>query len=326
MRSEVAAREARNARVRRDRWLVGSAEASRATIVVVRELRLERAGATLVGSYSPAGTTAIVAVHGAAEGERDWYLYRHLHDLLPPAGVGVVTFDRRGEGESTGEPSRGRFEVQADDALAFAQALELERVGLWGISQGGWVGPLAAASSGRIVCLVLLASTGVTPAEQMRYAVAEQLRRAGFGADVVARALELRARAETWIRGHDVGRLGADLATAAREPWWPLAFLPEALPAEAEVKAVRSELAQELFFDPEPVFAQVRVPTLLFYGDDDSWTPVEPSIKAWRRARDEEVEVVVLAGTGHEPTHADGTIAPEYERKLVEWLREHLLT
>jgi pimeloyl-ACP methyl ester carboxylesterase len=298
-------------------YLVGSGVTM---IIEVREIRVERAGATLVGSYSPAGKTAIVAVHGAGEGQRDWYLYRHLHEVLPPIGVGVVTFDRRGEGESTGEPSRGQFEVQADDAVAFAKALEVERVGLWGISQGGWVGPLAAAHSELVAFLVLLASTGVTPAEQMRYAVAEQIRRAGFGADVVARAVELRRRAENWIRGQNVGGLDADLAAPAREPWWPLAFLPEGLPTETQTEAVRHKLAAELFFDPEPIFAHLRVPTLLFYGDDDGWTPVEPSINAWRRARGEEVEIVVLTGTGHEPTHADGTIAPEYERKLVEWL------
>src|ERR687896_265653 len=81
------------------------------------ELRTERGDATLAASYSPAGTTAIVALHAAGEGTREGLLYRHLHEVLPPAGIGVVTFDRRGEGESTGDASRGRFDVQAKDAL-----------------------------------------------------------------------------------------------------------------------------------------------------------------------------------------------------------------
>ncbi len=81
------------------------------------------------------------------------------------------------------------------------------------------------------------------------------------------------------------------------------------------------ELAAELFFEPEPVFARVGAPTLLFYGDDDGWTPVEASIETWRRCRGEEIEIVVLEGTGHEPTLADGTISPQYEQKLVEWLQ-----
>jgi pimeloyl-ACP methyl ester carboxylesterase len=286
----------------------------------MQAVRVESNGATLVGSYTPAGATAVVALHGASEGERGWYLYRHLHDVLPPAGIGVLTFDRRGDGESCGDPSRGRFTVQADDALAFVRELEVERVGLWGISQGGWVAPLAAIRSPRVAFLVLLASTGVTPAAQMRYAVAEQIRRAGFDVDAVARAVELRARAEAWIRGENVEGLDDALAAAAREPWWQHVFLPDSLPPPEESEAARRELAEELFFDPEPIFAQVRVPTMLFYGDDDSWTPVDPSIATWRHARGDAVDVVVLEGTGHEPVHPDGTISREYERKLVEWI------
>jgi hypothetical protein len=189
----------------------------------VNEIQVESSGAMLVGSYSAAGSTVIIAVHGAGEDTRDWYLYRHLHDVLPPAGIGVVTFDRRGEGASTGQPSRGLFTVQADDALAVAGAIDAERVGLWGISQGGWVAPLAATRSDRVAFLVLLASTGVTPAEQMRYAVAEQIRRAGFGDAAAGRAVGLRKRAEVWIRGGPSDTLDADLAAAAasRGGSWP---------------------------------------------------------------------------------------------------------
>ena len=132
----------------------------------MEELRVEHGGISLAASYSPAGEAAIVALHGAGEGTRDAALYRHLHELLPPAGIGVVTFDRRGEGESTGDASRGRFDVQVEDALAVIDAVDAQRVGLWGISQGGWIGPLAAAASDDVAFLVLIASTGVTPAER----------------------------------------------------------------------------------------------------------------------------------------------------------------
>lgn len=73
--------------------------------------------------------------------------------------------------------------------------------------------------------------------------------------------------------------------------------------------------------DPRPVFAQVRVPTLLFYGAADSWSPVEPSVEAWRAAHGCEVEIVVVEGAGHDLTLPGGSFAPEYERRLVEWLR-----
>jgi len=259
----------------------------------VEELRIQHEGVTLTASYSPAGGTAIVALHGAGEGTRDGFLYQHLHEVLPPAGIAVVTFDRRGDGESTGDASRGRFAVQARDALAVLNAVDAERVGLWGYSQGGWIGPLAASGSDRVAFLVLVASTGVTPSEQMMYASAQQLRLAGYDEEVVARALALRRAFEDWVHGRGRERqveLRAELLSALDEPWFGLLFLPPVL-LDDEGCGLWIE---EMDFDPRPVFAQVRVPTLLFYGEADSWTPVLASVEAWRQARGDEVEIVVI--------------------------------
>ena len=285
----------------------------------MEELRIEADGVTLAASYSRAGETAIVALHGAGEATRDGPLYDHLHTLLPPAGIGVVTFDRRGEGESTGDSTRGRFALQTEDALAVVEAIGAKRVGLWGLSQGGWIGPLAAAASDEVAFLVLIASTGVTPSEQMMYAVERQLRLAGYGGDVVARALKLRRRFEAWVRGGDPEegrRLDAELAAGVDEPWWSHVWLP---PTLFDVEGRRLWI-EEMDFDPRPVFTRIRVPTLLFYGEADSWTPVEASVQAWRAARGDEVEVVVISEAEHDMTLPDGDISPEYERTLVRWL------
>ena len=285
----------------------------------MEDLRVEHDGVSLAASYSPAGGTAIVALHGAGEGTRDSPLYGHLHELLPPVGIGVVTFDRRGEGESTGDSTRGRFDLQVEDALAIIDALDAQRVGLWGISQGGWIGPLAAATSERVAFLVLVASTGVTPSEQMMYAVERQLRLAGYGDDVVARALELRRRFEDWVHvraPEPDEQLAAELWAGVDEPWWSQVWLPPTLLDEESCRL----WIEEMDFDPRPVFERVRVPTLLFYGEADSWTPVEPSVEAWRAARRDEVEIVVIPEAEHDLTLPDGTLAPEYRRTLVDWL------
>jgi pimeloyl-ACP methyl ester carboxylesterase len=274
---------------------------------------------SLSATYSPAGKTALIALHGAGSGTRDYQLYEHLHEVLPPAGIGVVTFDRRGEGHSTGDLSRGRFEIQAQDALAVREAIDVPRVGLWGLSQGGWIAPLAASQSSRVSFVVGIASTGVTPSEQMMYAVAQQLERARYGNAVVQRVLALRRFYEAYVHGYANDReeeLAAELAKAMEEPWWLLAFLPP-VPLDAEGRRLWIE---EMDFDPCPIFAQVRVPALMFYGEDDAWTPVQPSVDAWRRARGDDVEIVVIPEASHELCLADDTLAPEYEQKLVDWL------
>ena len=273
-------------------------------------------------SLPPEGPApALVALHGAERGLKDWYLYEHLHDVLPPAGIAVLTFDRRGDGDSTGEPSRGRFEQQATDALALVEHLaglpeiDARRIGLWGISQGGWVAPLAATRSDRVAFLVLVASVGVTPGEQMLWTARLQAGRE-YGGDAGESAARLWGLVLEWMRGADRAPLESALAEAKAAEWWPKAFLPDELPGDE----ARDEVREELDFDPAPVFAKVEVPALLFYGDQDEWIPVEESIAAWREARDD-VEVVVIAGTGHEPA-VDEVVAPLYEQTLLEWLKQ----
>ena len=261
-----------------------------------------------------------MALHGAASGVRDHLLYEHLQAVLPDAGVGVVTFDRRGEGESTGEPSRGNFPLQARDALAVIEGIGVPLTGLWGFSQGGWVAPLAATMSQRVAFLVLVASTGVTPAAQMMYATEQRLRRAGYGQDVVDRALGLRRALEAWIHNPTTseGRaLKSALAQGRRERWWPLAFLPSELPGPRG----RREWIEEMDFDPAPIFADVSVPTLAFYGTDDAWTPVAQSVETWRSLRGSAVDIVVIEGASHELTMRNGEISPVYETTMIDWMR-----
>jgi len=272
----------------------------------MEELRVQG----LAVSYSPAGETALVALHGAGEGTRDSNpLYRHLHETLPAIGVGVATFDRRGDGESEGDATRGHFEAQARDALAIAEALGVERVGVWGFSQGGWVAPLTATLSADVAFVITIAATGVTPAEQMVYANRRALELAGYGPDVVERAVALRLELEAWV--HDAGP-APNLAGAVDEPWFPLTYLP---PSTFDDEA-KQFWTREMDFDPRPVFAAVTVPVLAFYGERDSVSPVEPSVAAWPQAT-----VVVVPDAEHDLSLPDGTLSPLYEQTLVEWLR-----
>jgi hypothetical protein len=149
----------------------------------------------------------------------------------------------------------------------------------------------------------------------MRYGVAEQVRRAGFGADALAEVAALRAAWEDYIRGA-AGRAPAQglIDRMASRPWFPLAYVPRQLPPRG--------VWADMDFDPEPVFASVRCPALLFYGEDDEWTPVDESMAAWRRAAGD-VTIVRLPGATHHPTLGSGrdiaSISPLYTATLLSW-------
>lgn len=244
---------------------------------------------------------ALVALHGASEGTRaSSPLYRHLHETLPPRGIGVATFDRRGEGESVGVPTRGRFDAQAHDALAVATSLGAKWVGLWGYSQGGWAAPLAATRSPeRVACVVTVGAPHVSPGEQMLYAARRQVELAGYDPEP---ALELRRAFDAWahLRGP-----APDLVTASDEPWFGLTYLPRRLPD----KEGRRRWIEEMDYDPRPAIAALRAPRLAFYGERDSWTPPP-----------DDPTVVIIRDAEHDMTLPDGTISPQYEQTLVRRL------
>ncbi len=258
----------------------------------------------------PAGSgphPALIALHPAGDRSRDQYLFRHLATVLPPRGIAVLRFDRRG------------------DDVREREDIDAERIGLWGFSQGAWVAPLVAGESREVAFLVLLASTGVSPAEQMLYGTTKHAREAGFGLDAERGIVALRRTVDEWRRGNvsrDTAQAAVDAASG--QPWFAHAWVQRTL---------GDGIWPNMDFDPEPVFSRVRVPVLLFYGDDDEWQPIERSIAAWRRAAaraaNPDVTIVRLAGTRHAPTlggREDATaIAPEYERMLIAWLEERAL-
>jgi uncharacterized protein len=274
----------------------------------------------------------VVPLHPADDPSREQFLFRHLADLLPRHGIAVLRFDRRTTDSGGDVP----LDSQAQDALAALQTLRYQAgrsagseetllIGLWGFSQGAWAAPVAASLSSEVAWLALVASTGVSPARQMRYGTAQHLRRAGFGTEELAELALLRSTYEDYLRG----QAGQDSARAtvdrlAERPWFPLAYVPRDLPPPGAW--------QDMDFDPAAIFSQVRCPVLLFYGEDDEWTPVDESIEAWRHATaaagNQDVAVVRLPGTSHHPTLHGGrevsAISPLYTETLLTWLGNQL--
>ena len=262
---------------------------------------------------------AIIGLHPADDASRDHYLFRHLAKVLPPRDIAVMRFDRRGYDIPFEDQITDTLDVWAD--LRRRPEIDPARIGLWGFSQGAWIAPMVAART-EVAFLVLVASVGVPPFAQMLYGTAKHVRAAGFGDEAADRVIAVRVV----VDDHRRGRASVDAAQRAidsivNEPFFEHAYLPR------DARALGPW--PDMDFDPEPVFAKVRVPTLLFYGEDDEWQPIDESISAWRRAAtragNDDVTVIRLSGTGHAPTR-DGkkdetAVDPEYERALIAWLR-----
>jgi dienelactone hydrolase len=135
---------------------------------------------TLVGDLylptSPPPHPAVVLVHGSAPFPRTFYdLWA---DHLARQGVAVLLADKRGVGESGGQfesnnnGSRENLERLAGDVVAGIQFLagraeiDSSRLGLYGISQGGWVGVLATRQEPQISFLIMNVGPTVSVGEE----------------------------------------------------------------------------------------------------------------------------------------------------------------
>lgn len=144
-------------------------------VVDVPSRRGHAAGVLTTPATGPAAA-GVVIVHGAGGGSRTDH--RALADSLAGAGLAVLVTDKDTRGYSF---LRRDYPGLAEDVGLAARWLsklpEIQgSVGLLGISEGGWVAPLAAERfDEEISWLVLLSAPVVTPNEQMAYIASRRL-------------------------------------------------------------------------------------------------------------------------------------------------------
>ena len=130
---------------------------------------------------------AVVVLHGASSPSQLLPLYEHLKQILPPLGIAVFMYDRRGSGASGGGEGQYDFQILAEDGAAARNALtgnshvDAARIGYWGISQGGWLALAAAAIDPKAAFVISVSAPMTTPDVQMNFAVENILRIHGYG-------------------------------------------------------------------------------------------------------------------------------------------------
>jgi uncharacterized protein len=135
---------------------------------------------TVLVPRRPGRYPATVFVHGAGAGSRLALLDQA--EFLARAGIVTLVYDKRTVGYSFASRD---FELLAEDALAGMRLLrerpevDPDRVGLWGVSEGGWVVPIAAARSPDVAFAILVSAANVSPQSQAAWAFDDHLRRMG---------------------------------------------------------------------------------------------------------------------------------------------------
>lgn len=142
------------------------------------DVRFRNGDVTLAGTLTlppgPGPFPAIVLLHGSGPVTRDVV----LAEYFASQGIATLAYDKRGTGESGGtyrhDVDAQEFERLAGDAaaaVAFARGrgeIDLRRVGLWGISQAGWIAAIVARSPD-VSFSVLVSGPAVSLGEENYY-------------------------------------------------------------------------------------------------------------------------------------------------------------
>jgi len=212
---------------------------------------------------------------------------RDYAERFAEAGYGVLVFDYRGFGDSTGEPrhliSRKR---QRDDwraAIAFARTLpgiDPERVILWGTSlSGGHVITLGADVSTRAAAIIAQVPFTDGIASSMSPSFRTSIRATLLAVrDLIAGLLH---RPPVMIRL--VGQPGeaAMMTTDGAAQHQPKL----ADPGTSVLTEVPARACFEIILDrPGPLLPKIDAPAMVCVLEDDTITPAEPTLKWLKRA------------------------------------------
>jgi len=301
------------------------------------EVRFHNGDVTLAGTLIRPTTAgpypAIVMIHGSGPQGRP--NMRPVADFLAQLGIAVLIYDKRGVGASTGDWTHSAFADLVEDALAGLRLLRArpdiraEQIGLWGRSQGGWLGPLAASRSDDVAFVISVVGPAVSVFQQDLDRVEYQLRADGFAQADIAAALAYVDLVIKVVRsGEGWPQLKARADESRSASWASYVSQPE---TEEELHWWRAN-----DYNPMPVLQSLTCPILALFGERDTLVPVATNKALMERAlsRNPDHMIAVMPSANHSSLVADtgGTkeipqlkhFVPEYFTIMADWLCEHI--
>lgn len=314
----------------------------------VTDTRFEGNGVSLRGRLVlPKGDGRVpiaVEVHGSEDYSAVDLNY--MQSLFPAQGIGVFVYDKRGTGQSSGKYTQDFYLLSDDARAALLEARRLAgdragRVGFHGGSQAGWIAPLAASKTPQAQFVVVGYGMATDPLAEDRDQVMLDLRKAGYGDDVLAKAREVTEATASVVasrgaRGWE--QLDVVRAKYSGEPWWQAmqgeftGMVAHHTRTEVEAMAPKVEVGTSWDYDPMPVLRDLQVPQLWILAGADSEAPPEETERRLRAlaAEGRPITTMVFPGADHgilefetgsdgkraSTRHADG-----YLRMQADWIR-----
>ena len=282
------------------------------------------------GSLQPIPALVMLQGSGPEDRESSGY-FAPIRAAFLAAGLAVLSWDRPGVGESDGSWTDQTFfdrACEAEAALRFLRSradIDARRTGIWGHSQGGWIGPLVASRDPEVSFLIVNSGPGVNAHVQDLYGIEHRLRVQGASEHEIDDALVFMHAI------HEAAQAGVSLEQVSVTTLKPA----EGTPGGSYFGEISSEiwrflcLNSQQMFEPVDALSQISCPTLALFGEHDDLVPVVQSGTIFERAFARPDAPPLTIHVFPEADHRigvgdDGVFAAGYLETMTDWLHEQL--
>lgn len=229
---------------------------------------------------------AVVLVHGSGEQDRNGYAsyIRTIADHLVKNGIAVLTYDKRGCGQSEGNWTNASFNDLAKDAIQGYKLLgsypriDQNQIGLGGSSQAGWILAKAVGLKPSIPFIFCIsgAGMGISAAQQNIYNNVTELKILGANKTI------LNKSRNAWNRLYDYIKTEKDshakeldgILNTVSNPEYLNYFPPKSSSFSLDKKEWWFQTL-EVNYDPIPDWKSYRGNLYAVFGNLDASTPVD---------------------------------------------------
>jgi uncharacterized protein len=189
-------------------------------------------------------------------------------------------------GGSTGDWTTASFEDLAGDVVAAFEYLKTRsdidaaQIGLLGVSQAGWVMPLAAVRARDIAFLISVSGPGIPAAETTIDQARNEMLARGMKPETVDQIVGVMTLQYHFAR---TGRGWEEYAAARDRLAARIGRPPDTYPATPD-HPYWGLIRRLYFYDPAPTLRQLQVPTLALFGELDNNVMAEKNKAAWESA------------------------------------------
>lgn len=275
----------------------------------MEEVRFTSDGFDVVGDLLLPGSQgpypAVIIVHGDGPQTRTSTPgTQTVRSAFGEAGFAVFSWDKPGSGASTGDFEQGqtlrqRAAILADGVAVLADHPDIDaaRIGLWGLSQAGWVMPLALERTDDVAFMVVVSGGGEDSIEQLGYQLGQNhICRGGTPeeGDLIARFFPQASKGPTY------DDYVAAMDVLMEIDGWER-FIGPAFKTENEWQPWPTEI--DAYFDPIDVIERSTIPVLAVFGELDRYVDPIQGVDAYetalRTAGNPANRVELLPGVGH---------------------------